>query len=292
MQSSIFAAGVVAVAVMLSSSWGAAPRAIIDGPSSVRIAGQKLVLRAADTTVRDAKGYRWTIHPEVRGMDQLTILDGGKSVLVHTIPGRYVVTLTVAGVPGDDGSVDIDSITHDLEVPGESPCPPPEPSPTPVPVPPKPPTPTPTPTPTPPNPTPGPVDPAPVPPVPTPVPVPVPAGEFGIAPKIADAVKPIATSQRAKLDAVGAALDAVAAQVAAGTITDAATLMEALKPALATIDTPEGKAIRARVLEIFQDTFSANAKGKLAGTGLRWTFADPAAWATLIRETSTGVKAK
>lgn len=219
----------------------------------------------------------WDVSPRIEGVTQVKPLPDGLSADLTTLAGpestRGVWRVSVAiHEPGRA----IYFRYLDVFVPG-TPYTPPDP---PTPVPPAP------------RPEPKPVPPPqPVPPNPDPKPVPVPAGEFGISPKVAAAVKPIAQTQRAKLDAVGAALEVIASQISAGTIKDAAMLMEALKPALATIETAEGKTVRADVLAVFQETFDAHKSGRLAGTGTSWTFKDPASWALLLRETAIGVKA-
>lgn len=143
----------------------APPRAIITGPNT-GTPGEFITLDAS-TSEGDPKHYRWSISPELRGRKQLLPTMTGERCTVASFPGRYVVTLAVAN---DDG---IDSLTWQIEIPGQVPCPPPEPQP---------------------------IDPQPVVPIgPTPIPQPVqpvtpvnpqpvdntpPPGEFGIAPDV------------------------------------------------------------------------------------------------------------
>lgn len=265
-----------------SVAFASAPKAVIDGPSSVRVAGQKLVLRAADTTVATSKGYRWTINPEVKGMEQLTIIDGGKAVMVHTIPGRYVVTLVVAGSPDADGSIEIDSITHDLLIPGEAPCPPPEPTPIPPqPIPPTPPGPVPTPTPLP-----------PVPPVPVPVPIPpvVPPGEFNISPQVAVIVSKIPSPNRvSEAKQLADAADALAAEIAAGTVTNATVVLTRIGAGIKALNSPAWVAAAPEFAALMQATWQAHSKDrlKLTTTG---GIVDASGWSTLLREVAIGAR--
>ena len=161
----------LAAVLLLSAVASAAqPRAIITGPNT-GTPGEFLTLDAS-TSEGDPKHFRWSIAPELRGRKQLLPSLTGERCTVASFPGRYLVTLAVAN---DDG---IDSLTWQIEIPGNAPCPPPEPQPvTPQPV---------------------------IPPGPTPIPQPVqpvtpvnpqPAdntpgpGEFGIAPAVYQAAK-------------------------------------------------------------------------------------------------------
>lgn len=140
----------------------APPRAIITGPNT-GTPGEFITLDAS-TSEGAPKHFRWSIAPELRGRKQLLPSLAGERCTVASFPGRYLVTLAVAN---DDG---IDSLTWQIEIPGNAPCPPPEPQPV-APQPIVPPGPTPIPQPV------QPVNPQPTDNAPGP-------GEFGIAPDV------------------------------------------------------------------------------------------------------------
>lgn len=167
---------IAAVLSLAACANAAPPRAIITGPTT-GTPGEFLTLDAS-TSEGDPKHYRWSINPELRGRKQLLPTMTGEHCTVASFPGRYVVTLAVAN---DDG---IDSLTWQIEIPGNAPCPPPEPQPVaPQPV-----------VPVGPSPIPQPVQP--VNPV-TPQPVgPPPAGEFGIAISVYDAARAASSPTR------------------------------------------------------------------------------------------------
>lgn len=277
--------------LLLSSAplFASPPRAIIDGPASVRAPGQKLVLRAADSTQKSAKGYRWTIHPEIRGYEQMTVIDGGRAVLIHTLPGRYVVTLTVAGAPSADGEVEIDSITHTLEIPGNAPCPPPEPVPDPLGPLPEPPQPTPPPTPKPPAPQPTPPQPQ---PTPTP-PQPLPAGDYNISPRFSEIARAVEDPQKAtSVKRMADSLDAIAAQVAAGTLTKFPETFAQVQTVLQALSEhwqePRSDA-RAQMSGVLSLVYQQHKNGRLAllSSG---EFKNASSWAQLLRECSLGIR--
>lgn len=163
----LLAAAVLSLAACAAA---APPRAIITGPTT-GTPGEFLTLDAS-TSEGTPKHFRWSIAPELRGRKQLLPSLTGERCTVASFPGRYLVTLAVAN---DDG---IDSLTWQIEIPGNAPCPPPEPQPVaPQPI---------------------------VPPGPTPIPQPVQPvtpvnpqpqdntpgpGEFGIAPDVYRAAK-------------------------------------------------------------------------------------------------------
>jgi len=167
---------IAAVLSLAACANAAPPRAIITGPNT-GTPGEFLTLDAS-TSEGDPKHFRWSINPELRGRKQLLPTLTGERCTVASFPGRYVVTLAVAN---DDG---IDSLTWQIEIPGNAPCPPPEPQPiTPQPVVPVGPTPIPQPV--------NPVQPV------TPQPVgPPPAGEFGIAISVYDAARAASSPTR------------------------------------------------------------------------------------------------
>ena len=112
---------IAAVLSLAACANAAPPRAIITGPTTGP-PGEFLTLDAS-TSEGDPKHYRWSINPELRGRKQLLPTMTGERCTVASFPGRYVVTLAVAN---DDG---IDSLTWQIEIPGNAPCPPPEPQP-------------------------------------------------------------------------------------------------------------------------------------------------------------------
>lgn len=164
---------IAAVLSLAACAQAAPPRAIITGPTT-GTPGEFLTLDAS-TSEGAPKHFRWSIAPELRGRKQLLPSLTGERCTVASFPGRYLVTLAVAN---DDG---IDSLTWQIEIPGNAPCPPPEPQPiAPQPV---------------------------VPPGPTPIPIPQPVqpqptdntpgpGEFGIAPDVYRAAKAATSATR------------------------------------------------------------------------------------------------
>lgn len=118
---------IAAVLSLAACANAAAPRAIVTGPNT-GTPGEFLTLDAS-TSEGDPKHFRWSIAPELRGRKQLLPSLTGERCTVASFPGRYLITLAVAN---DDG---IDSLTWQIEIPGNAPCPPPEPQPvTPQPV--------------------------------------------------------------------------------------------------------------------------------------------------------------
>lgn len=237
----------------------APPRASIDGPSTVRYAGQKLVLRAGDDGEL-ATHFRWRITPTIDGYEQITPLDDdAATVLIHTMAGRYIVTLIASNADGSDDAA------LEITVPGDSPNPtppvPPEPRPGPAPGPgPRP-------------------QPAPEPaPGPTPDPV-LPRGEFQIAQPVYLAVRSIQDPQRAaNATRLAEAAEGLAARIAAGAITSRQAVVTAIVEAMRPL--PESWAPLNRLTRDSLQTLVTS--GQLDTVDR---------WAVLLREIATGLRA-
>lgn len=207
------------------------------------------------------------------GRKQFDLSDPVKPRLL-SYPGRYTVTLTIVGV---DGELDTTSVA--IKITGDSDC-------DPQPIPPRP-------NPTPPDPAPTPTPPSPSPPepVPPPSPEPVPVGEFNVSPAVAEIVKKIVDSAKAATaEKLRAELESIAAQVAAGTITDVNTLLTAIGTALKNTGNAAWQAAAGEVSNLLRGVYEKHKGGRLGVTllgGLR----DSSGWATLLRELALGVKA-
>lgn len=215
----------------------------------------------------------FTVTPKIEGTKQIDTPKEAKDPQkprLRTIPGRWLVTLTVI-----DANSDYSVATRVIEIPGGTPCPEPSPVP-PIPVPPRPtPDPGPTPTPIPPKP-----EPAPQPPGPAPVP----AGEYNVAPKVAEAVKGVSPADCKRL---ADALDVIAAQIAAGTLTDVQQLIQDVAAKVKEI--PALAALLPKLGAILQEALATFANGKLKRSGTK--MADPSAWQQLVKEIAAGLRA-
>jgi len=248
----------------------APPRAIITGPTTA-IPGELLTLDATSSE-NEPKHFKWSISPELRGRKQLEP-NGGKCV-VATYPGVYVVTLAISN---DDG---IDTLTYQLTFPGEAPCPPPAPKPV-VPDVPIPPVPVPTPTPNPPVPT---------PPGPVPTPV-IPDGEFKVSAKVAALIGKINSPNRStEAKQLADAADSLAAEVAAGTVTNATVVLTRIGAGIKDIKNPQWVAAATEFAALMQSTWQEHSKGRLKLTTIGG-IVDASGWSTLLRELAVGARA-
>lgn len=189
--------------------------------------------------------------------------------------GVYTVKLIVVS---KDGELSETEVVVDLGQPTI--CPPPIPCPAcPEFPPPRPPEPTPI---------------VPVPPTPTPTPTPapepgVPAGEFGIAPKVAEIVKGIVDTDKAtNAKKLADAADALAAQIAAGTQTDAQGVLVKFGEGIKVLQSPAWSAAAPKFTTAVAVTYGIH-KLKLK-VGLTGVILDTQGWATLVRECGAGVR--
>jgi hypothetical protein len=84
-------------------------------------------------------------------------------------------------------------------------------------------------------------------------------------------------------------LSPIAAQVAAGTITNAQALLNELAKGLDK-HLPTSAAFRTGISALLQATFETHKAGRLK-VGFTGAMSDPAAWAQLLREAETGLRA-
>lgn len=241
-----------------------------------------LKVKPYGTSVKDPTGIpsvQYTIRSKEEG--KAPVLDKSKPY-IYGIPGRWEVKLLVVSPQGEDSEMSLI-----VTVPGSTPCPEPDPCPEPpAPIPPRP---------TPPNPVPpSPTPPTPVPPNPMPPDVRPPSGEFGIAPKIYDAVMAMtvdpmkrASDSRQLADAA----DVMAAQISAGTMTDPQQLLNDMAVALKAL--PAWKDVGPKIQNIMKETYAAHKdkrlKIKIGTEGI--SMVDPNGWQTLLKEISVGLRA-
>lgn len=255
-----------ALLLMGSSAMAVQPKAIVNGPK-VAEAGEELIFDAS-MSEGEPDLFEWRVYPALAGKKQLTVLDGGKRVRLSSYPGTYLIRLMVANREG------ISDHDHQVYIPGPSPCPP---APTPGPV-----VPVPVPGPTPPNPAPVPVPvPVPVPPVP-PMPDVLPAGEFDGLPA---AVKALAlavnsASRTAEAAKLADALEAVAAQIAAKSLTTPDAIVKAI-----------GAAFNQAVTPAWDTEFRVKAVARMKDLYLAGKLPNGDRWAAMLREVVAGLRA-
>lgn len=258
-------AGLILFALLLLGGGAMAtpPTAIINGPKAAE-AGEELIFDAS-MSEGEPTLYAWRVFPQLQGRKQLTILDGGKKVRLASFPGTYLVRLMVANTEG------IADHEHQVVIPGPVPCPP---APTPSPVVPSPvPVPTPTPAPNPPT-------PVPVPPAP-PMPDVLPAGEFDGLPAAVRALALVVTSPNRATEAakLADALEAVAAQIAAKTLTGPDPIVKAI-----------GAAFNTSVSVAWDAEFRAKAVGKMKDLFVGGKLPNAERWAAMLREVVIGLR--
>lgn len=258
--------GLILFALLLlgGSAWAVPPTAIINGPKTAE-AGEELIFDAS-MSEGEPTLYAWRVFPQLQGRKQLTLLDGGKRMRLASFPGTYLVRLMVANAEG------IADHEHQVTIPGPTPCPPaPSPSPV-VPVPVPVPTPTPTPGPTP--------APAPVPPAP-PMPDPLPAGEFDGLPAAVRVLALLVNSPNRATEAakLADALEAVAAQAAAKTLTNPLSIVSAI-----------GTAFNGSVPAAWDADFRVKAVSKMKALYEAGKLPTPERWAAMLREVVAGLR--
>ena len=267
--------GLIPFALLLlgGSAMATPPTAIINGPKSAE-PGEELIFDAS-MSEGDPTLYAWRVFPQLAGRKQLTVLDGGKKVRLASFPGTYLVRLMVANTEG------IADHEHQVTIPGSVPCPPaptpspvvptpvpnPAPGPTPVPVP--------TPTPVPPPPTPGPVPPVP------PIPDTLPAGEFDGLPAAVRVLALLVNSPNRATEAakLADALEAVAAQAAAKTLTNPLAIVSAI-----------GTAFNGSVPAAWDADFRVKAVSRMKALYEGGKLPTPERWAAMLREVVIGLR--
>lgn len=247
-------------------------KAILVAPHSAE-AGTDLFLDASQSEGQ-VQHYLWRVTPERPGKKQIDTSKDKIKPRLMTYPGKWTIELLIVSEDGEQSRC-----YQTIDIPGAVvPCPEPDPSPQPGPQP------NPAPTPIPPTPKPEPPKPEPM-PVPDPAP---PAGEFGIAPKVFEATKSVPLADRKKL---ADACDVLAAQIAAGTLKDPQALLNEIAVAAKAI--PAFTSIMPKIQGILQETYAAHKGGRLKiNVGVSGvSMADPSGWQTLLKETSTGLRA-
>lgn len=242
------AVGFTLILLGSSAAIAAPPRAVIQGAESA-ISGEILVLDATSCEGSPSH-YSWEISPEIRGRRQMLSFDEGRRVIVATMPGVYLVTLTVSNADGHH------TAHRQISVPGSMPDPNPTPGPTPPS--PRPPEPSPVP-PTPvPNPTPAPT---PLPPSPNPRPEPLPGptfpvGRFGAAKRTYDLAMSVTSSKRAaEAKCLADACQTLEAQLAAGALPVPQGLINAMGQSLDRCTPPAWDVAREQLAKSIEDLF-------------------------------------
>jgi hypothetical protein len=254
----------LSVLLLGGSAWAVPPTAIINGPKAAE-AGEELIFDAS-MSEGEPTLYAWRVFPQLQGRKQLTVLEGGKKVRLASFPGTYLVRLMVANTEG------IADHEHQVTIPGPTPCPPaPTPSPVvpvPVPVPPVPPAP------------PMPPTPLPVPPAP-PMPDTLPVGEFDGLPAAVRALalavnSPNRSAEAAKL---ADALEAVASQIAAKSLTGPDQIVKAI-----------GAAFNGAVSPVWDAEFRVKAVARMKDLFVTGKLTSGDRWAAMLREVVVGLR--
>lgn len=276
-------AGAIVLVLLLGSSASAqavvgAPMFEIAKPPIAVIVGPKMA-EPGDEIILDASAsegephlFKWVVVPEVKGKKQITAIDGGKKIRLASWKGQYEVEVMIANKYGID-SHKMTITVMDIEPPEPAPAPKPTPTPSPAPAP-----------------TPAPVIvpvvPVPAPVVPVPVPTPVgpvlPAGNFDNLPS---AVYQLAmgvntTSRASEAGKLADALEGVAAQLSAGTLKTPLGIVDAI-----------GKAFNGAVPASWDTDFRTKAVAKMKSLYEGGKLPIPDAWATMLREVVTGLRA-
>lgn len=259
--------------LLLCGTAAAADVVSIVGPSGVQAAGLPCSLHLEGLDSKKAVAIHWSVYPKVVGVTMIEAREGGKIGRLTTISGTWLVTAQYH-YDGEEIRETEPTVIHVPGVPYVTPI-------GPVPAPPAPPVP---PNPTPPVPTPVPVPPVPTPPMPTPPgPTPdvvLPAGEFGELPKLVrEAASKIESSNRvAEARQLASAAEGLAAQIAAGTLSDNQLIANSMAGEIAKLGAawkPFSLAVGTRL--------------KLLYLGGKLNSAER--WAVLLREAAVGLNA-
>ncbi len=129
-------------------------------------------------------------------------------------------------------------------------------------------------------------------PIPTPPPLPpqpIPAGEFGIAQKVADIVRKIESPKRVTEAALLAdQADALAAQIAAGTVTNSVEVLSRIGDGIRALNSPAWSTAAPQFTALMGEVWFAN-KVRLK-IDEKKDMLQPTAWATLLREVALGAR--
>lgn len=247
------------------------PVAIVTGQRSAD-PGDEIILDGG-TSENDPLQFEWRMvssAPELKGKKQLTPADSGKTCKLASHPGTHVVMLLVANKHG------IDFTTYTVTVAGSVYCPPaPAPGPTPivpviVPL----------------VPVPGPVAPVvPVPIVPPAPPIPapdaLPLGEFdGLPAKVRVLALTVNSATRpAEAVKLADALEAIAAQLSAGTLKSPLSIVSAI-----------GTAFNGSVPKAWDADFRTKAIAAMKTLYEAGKLATPDRWAAMLREVEVGLR--
>lgn len=265
----------------------AADAVSIVGPSAVQAPGMPCTLHLEGIDPKKAVAIRWSVYPKVAGVMMIEARNGGSAAKLTTISGTWLVTAQYH-YEGDEIRETEPTVIHVPGVPYVTPIGPVPPAPTP----PAPPSPGPAPAPMPTPPGPAPMPPMPLPPSPptppSPMPTPpgptpdvvLPAGEFGELPKLVrDAANRIESANRvAEAKQLATAAEVLAAQVAAGTLSDTQQIANGMAAEIAKL----GGAWKPFSL-------SVGTRLKLLYLGGKLNSAER--WAVLLREAATGLNA-
>lgn len=267
-------AGLLLAMSLCSSAW--AGDAMIAGPAAVPAPGYpcRLFIQG-DLPAETAIG--WDVSPRREGVVQIRPAADGLSADLTTLGGAWRIAVAIHE-PGRT----IYFRYFDVAVPGQPYTPPPGPMPIPDPQP----GPTPQPTPIPDPPAPAPQPPRP----PTPGPTPLPAGEFQVAELVAAIVRKIDSPKRgAEAAQLADAAEALAAQVAAGTVPNVTEVLTRIGEGIKGLNSPAWSAAAAQFAATMEQTWKAHSTGRLKLT-VTGGLVDKPAWATLLREISTGLR--
>lgn len=270
-------AGSLLLAVSLATA-ASASEAVIVGPSGVPAPGIPLTLYVQGELPPET-AIGWDVSPRRDDVNQVRPAADGRSAEIATLAGTWRVSVAVHE-PGRR----IYFRYFEVTVPGTPYVPPGPPGPTP---------PTPEPSPSP-KPAPTPPQPAPQPPTPTPPapkPAPVPAGEFGVAPRVAELVAGITDPRRGETAAALAdAADALAAQIDAAAVDNVSDVLNRMGAAIKALESDAWSKAAAEFSGILKTTWEKHARGRLRLTATGG-LVEPKAWSTLLQELAVGLRA-
>jgi hypothetical protein len=118
----------------------------------------------------------------------------------------------------------------------------------------------------------------------------LPAGEFQVAEQVAAIVRKIDSPRRAAESAqLADAAEALAAQIAAGTVPNVTEVLTRIGEGIKGLNSPAWSAVASQFAAAMETTWKAHSAGrlKLSVTG---GLVDKPAWATLLREIAIGLR--
>lgn len=263
--------GVMLLIFVLGTTTASAAEVRIVGPKGVPVAGYPAELFIQGAPLGSTIG--WDSVPRYEGLPFVEPQDDGYAAKLNTMAGAW--KLIVAITPPGEPTV---FRYFDFTVPGTAyvPIPGPSPQPLPIPVPPPP---------TPPLP---PPNPPPVPPKPDPLPPP--SVDFQIADRVAAIASTINSPQRAvEVVRLADAAEALAGQVAAGTVKRADDVMVRIGQGIKGLNSSAWSAVAPKFTALMKETWETHGDGPLQLTE-DGDIVEPTSWSDLLREIATGLR--